>query len=74
MDIDKFVKILFSLQSNHETVVLIEHNIEFIAEIADYIIDFGVVGGEAGGKIAVQGAPKAVFSHARSSLYRLDSL
>lgn len=74
VDIDKFVKILFSLQSNHETVVLIEHNIDFIAEIADYIIDFGVVGGEAGGKIAVQGAPKAVFSHARSSLYRLDSL
>jgi len=73
VDIDRFVKILFSLQTNQETVILIEHNIEFIAKVADYIIDFGVTGGEAGGKITAQGLPKAVFAHEGSSLYRLDS-
>lgn len=70
VDIERFVKILFSLQANKETVILIEHNIEFIAEVADYIIDFGVAGGEAGGKIVKQGLPESVFSHKSSSLYQ----
>ena len=74
VDIDRFVKILFSLQSKSETVILIEHNIEFITKVADYIIDFGVVGGEAGGRIAVQGLPETVFGHECSSLYQLDGL
>lgn len=74
IDIDKFVKILFSLQANRDTVIIIEHNIKFIAEVADYIIDFGVLSGEVGGKIAVQGPPEAVFAHEASSLYQLDSL
>lgn len=72
-DIGRFVKILYSLQANHETIVIIEHNIEFIAEVADYIIDFGVFGGEAGGKIVAQGLPETVFAHKDSSLYQLDS-
>ena len=71
VDIEKFIKTLFSLQDNHETVIIIEHNIEFIAKVADYIIDFGLSGGEAGGKIAAQGLPRAVFSDKASSLYRL---
>lgn len=74
VDIEKFSKILLSLQANHETVILIEHNIEFIAGIADFIIDFGTVCGEAGGKIMAQGLPEAVFSHKKSSLYQLDTL
>lgn len=74
VDISKFVKMLFTLQANRETIIIIEHNIKFIAEVADYIIDFGVFGGEAGGKITVQGSPKKVFAHKSSSLYQLDSL
>jgi excinuclease ABC subunit A len=74
VDIDRFIKILFSLQANQETIIIIEHNIEFIAEVADYIIDFGVLGGEAGGKIMVQGLPETVFAHEASSLYRLDGI
>ena len=74
VDIDKFIRVLSSLQQNQETVVIIEHNIEFIAKVADYIIDFGIFGGEAGGKIVAQGLPEKVFSDKASSLYRLDKL
>ena len=70
-DIEKFRRVLFSLQEKGETILLIEHNIEFIASVADYIIDFGVHGGNAGGKIVAQGNPIDVFSQEMSSLYRL---
>ncbi len=62
VDIKKFTKVLLSLQNKGETLLIIEHNIEFIAKIADYIIDFGIYGGKAGGKIVAQGEPKDVFS------------
>lgn len=74
VDIDKFIQVLSSLQQNQETVIIIEHNVEFIAKVADYIIDFGILGGEAGGKIVAQGLPEAVFSDKTSSLYHLDKL
>lgn len=74
VDIDKFIQVLCSLQQNRETVLIIEHNVEFIAKVADHIIDFGIFGGEAGGKIVAQGLPKTVFSNKSSSLYHLDKL
>ena len=74
VDIDKFIQVLFSLQQNRETVIIIGHNVEFIAKVADYIIDFGIFGGEAGGKIIAQGLPEAVFANENSLLYRLDQL
>lgn len=73
-DIDKFIQVLSSLEKNQETVIIIEHNMEFIAKVADHIIDFGIFGGEAGGKIAAQGLPKEVFANEASSLYGLDKL
>lgn len=72
LDIDKFIQVLSSLQQNHETVIIIEHNVEFIARVADYIIDFGTSGGKSGGKIVAQGLPETVFANERSSLYQLD--
>lgn len=71
VDIEKFIKTLASLQDNGDTVLIIEHNIEFIARVSDYIIDFGVYGGNAGGKIMAHGNPKKVFSTQESSLYNL---
>lgn len=73
-DIEKFIHVISSLQKNRETVIIIEHNVEFITKVADYIIDFGLFGGEAGGKIVAQGQPEAVFANAASSLYCLDKL
>jgi excinuclease ABC subunit A len=72
VDIDRFKHILFSLQYKHETIIIVEHNIEFISQIADYIIDFGLLGGSAGGKIAAQGIPEEVFQCKSSSLYQLQ--
>lgn len=72
VDIERFESILLSLKENHDTIIMVEHNIEFIAKIADYIIDFGIVGGNAGGKVVAQGIPQEVFQCAESSLYNLD--
>lgn len=71
VDIERFENILLSLQENGDTIIIVEHNIEFIAKISDYIIDFGTVGGNAGGQIAAQGKPKDVFNCKESSLYNL---
>ena len=71
-DIEKFENILFALQNKHDTIIIIEHNIEFISKISDYIIDFGLVGGDKGGTIVSQGYPHDVFNCTKSSLYNLD--
>lgn len=71
-DIDKFERILLSLQANKETIIIVEHNIEFISKISDYIIDFGLFGGNDGGKIVSQGTSKQVFECKESSLYKLE--
>jgi len=55
-------------------VVIIEHNMDIIAE-ADWIIDLGPEGGDDGGSIVAQGAPRDVTrvrsgSHTASYLAR----
>ena len=70
-DIERFQSILNFLQNNNETIIIIEHNIEFISKMSDYVIDFGNYGGNAGGKIVAQGPPKYVFGDKDSSLYGL---
>ena len=72
VDIERFESILLSLQENGDTIIIVEHNIEFIAKISDYIVDFGTVGGNAGGQVVAQGKPKDVFNCKESSLYNLD--
>ena len=74
IDINRFIKILYSLQQSQDTVIIIEHNIEFIAKVADYIIDFGLKSGKEGGKIIASGQPEKVFNNKNSSLYDLIKL
>ncbi len=73
-DISKLESIIVSLQENNETIIIVEHNIEFISKLADYVIDFGINGGNEGGKIVAQGFPEQVFKNRESSLYNLDIL
>ena len=70
-DIRKFIDIILELQKNGETIIVIEHNLEFIAEVSDYIIDFGLFGGHKGGKIVSSGFAKDVLLDNKSSWYGL---
>ncbi|MBN1699773.1 MAG: excinuclease ABC subunit UvrA [Spirochaetales bacterium] len=58
-DVSKLVGVLHRLTDCGNTVVIIEHNLDVIAE-ADWIIDLGPEGGEGGGRIVAQGQPEKV--------------
>jgi excinuclease ABC subunit A len=56
-DVEKLIRVLHRLVEAGNTVVVIEHNLDVIAE-ADWLIDLGPEGGERGGHIVVQGPPE----------------
>ena len=57
-DVEKLVKVLQRLVDAGNTVVVIEHNLDIMAE-ADWIVDLGPEGGAGGGRIVAQGIPEA---------------
>jgi excinuclease ABC subunit A len=58
-DIKKLIFILDKLVSQGNTVMVIEHNLDFIKS-CDWIIDLGPEGGDGGGKVMVSGTPEEV--------------
>ncbi len=64
-DVRKLLEVLHELVSSGNTVVVIEHNLEVI-KTADWIIDLGPEGGDAGGEIVAKGTPEDVAKVARS--------
>lgn len=58
-DLDKLIKILQQLADSGNTILIIEHNLDLI-KVADYIIDLGPEGGNAGGQIVALGTPKEI--------------
>ncbi len=58
-DIRRLLRVLGRLVTEGNTVVAIEHNLEFIAH-ADHVIDLGPGGGDEGGRMMVAGDPLAV--------------
>ncbi|MDP2910498.1 MAG: excinuclease ABC subunit UvrA [bacterium] len=58
-DINKLIKVLRELVNKGNTVVAVEHNIDFI-RCADWIIDLGPEGGDKGGYIVAQGNPEQI--------------
>ncbi len=58
-DVGKLVALLHRLVERGNTVVVIEHNLEVI-KTADWVIDLGPEGGEAGGRLVTSGAPEEV--------------
>jgi excinuclease ABC subunit A len=64
-DVGKLLKLLHRLVELGNTVIVIEHNMEVI-KMADWVIDLGPEGGEAGGRLVAAGPPESV-ARARSS-------
>jgi len=64
-DIRRLVEVLQRLVDAGHSVIVIEHNLELIAE-ADWVIDLGPEGGGEGGRIVVEGTPPEVARHKRS--------
>jgi len=61
-DIHNLLNVLQRLTDCGNTVVVIEHNLDVI-KMADYIIDLGPEGGEAGGKVVVAGTPEQIVKN-----------
>ncbi len=64
-DIEKLLKVLNRLVDRGNTVVVIEHNPDVI-KVADYVIDLGPEGGDAGGEVVASGAPEEIAKNSRS--------
>ena len=64
-DVAKLLEVLFKLRASGNTLLVIEHNLDVI-KTADWIIDLGPEGGDAGGQIVAQGTPEQVAECAGS--------
>ena len=60
-DVDQLRGVLQRLVDSGNTVIVIEHNLDLI-KTADYIIDLGPEGGDAGGTVVTAGTPEQVAS------------
>jgi excinuclease ABC subunit A len=58
-DIEKLLEVLQRLVDSGNTVLVIEHNLDVIKQ-ADWIVDLGPEGGEAGGEVIATGTPEQV--------------
>ena len=65
-DVDRLTRVLHRLADCGDTVVVIEHNLDVIAE-ADHVIDLGPDAGDAGGRVVAQGPPQRVAAVRRGS-------
>ena len=58
-DVRKLLEVLHRLTDLGNTVVIIEHNLDIIRN-ADYVLDMGPEGGEAGGRVIAHGTPEQI--------------
>lgn len=58
-DVDRLIQVLQRLADAGNTVLVIEHNPDVI-KVADWLIDLGPEGGDAGGKVIAEGTPEEI--------------
>jgi excinuclease ABC subunit A len=68
-DVRRLLRVLGKLVAEGNTLVVIEHNLEFVAH-ADYILDLGPGGGDEGGQIVASGSPLRVAASEKSATGR----
>lgn len=64
-DVHRLVDILQRLVNTGNSIIVIEHNLDLI-KTADYLIDLGPEGGDAGGEIVAVGTPEQIIKNDRS--------
>jgi excinuclease ABC subunit A len=64
-DIEQLLEVLHRLRDHGNTIVVIEHNLEVI-KTADWVIDLGPEGGDAGGTMVAAGTPEDIARHPQS--------
>ncbi len=64
-DIKRLLAIIQKIVDNNDTVIVIEHNLDFIKS-ADYIIDIGPEGGDRGGEVIGTGTPEEITLNQKS--------
>ncbi len=64
-DVEQLLHVLHRLRDEGNTIVVIEHNLDVI-KTADWVIDLGPEGGEAGGEIIATGTPEDIAASERS--------
>jgi excinuclease ABC subunit A len=74
-DVERLVEALQRLVQAGNTVIVIEHNLDLIAE-ADWIIDLGPGAGEQGGRVVAEGSPESVarMPQSQTGRYLRDKL
>ena len=65
LDVRVLIQVFQRLMDRGATVVVIEHDLDFIAN-ADYIVDMGPGGGAAGGRIVAAGTPEEIARNENS--------
>ncbi len=71
-DVERLLRVLYRLVESGNTIVIIEHNLDVIAE-ADWMIDLGPEGGDEGGFVVAEGPPRQRSKNPKGS-YTLELL
>ena len=58
-DVKRLIQVLMRIVDNHDSILVIEHNLDMI-KVADYIIDLGPEGGDKGGYVIASGTPEEI--------------